>query len=214
MSQEIKFPPNTPVKVRLADPQGDYWNDDERAARYQTSNGEQFIKLNRQAYGQLFMCDPAPGEEIIITQVRPGEYTIALTPASELARAEAEMSQDKSETLPVNLEPPPARPPVLKVPTPIRAASKAPEAPPDPRQTRFWDQGTGTYGPAPRPAVRPRRPFVEPIPANVAVREILAFIVNDPGTKNWSSEALQDLASTIYIAHAKQGHIGPWERGE
>jgi hypothetical protein len=47
---------------------------------------------------------------------------------------------------------------------------------------------------------------------NVAVKEILEFINADPGTANWSDQARQDLASTVYIAAVKQGQVGLWER--
>src|SRR5271157_1864482 len=50
------------------------------------------------------------------------------------------------------------------------------------------------------------------IPANVAIREILAFLKADPSTANWSDQAIQDLASTVYISSVKQGHVGLWER--
>jgi hypothetical protein len=80
-------------------------------------------------------------------------------------------------------------------------------------------KGTGTYGPAPEPVILPavasvpkKLPPAGQIPANVAVREILAFICTDPNTQNWSDQARQDLASTVYIATVKQGFIGLWER--
>src|SRR5271157_3277905 len=50
------------------------------------------------------------------------------------------------------------------------------------------------------------------IPANVAIKEILAFLKADPSTANWSDQAIQDLASTVYISSVKQGHVGLWER--
>ncbi len=85
-------------------------------------------------------------------------------------------------------------------------------------RTLFDIRGTGTHGPAPRPVFGQPAPgrgkMPEPIPANVAVREILAFINADPNTLNWGSEARQDLASTVIIAAYKAGHIGLWERGK
>lgn len=50
------------------------------------------------------------------------------------------------------------------------------------------------------------------IPANVATREILAFIQSDPNTANWSDQSRQDLLSTILIAAYRAGHVGLWER--
>jgi hypothetical protein len=52
------------------------------------------------------------------------------------------------------------------------------------------------------------------IPANIAIKEILAFLKADPSTANWSDQAIQDLASTVYISSVKQGHIGLWQRCE
>lgn len=213
MDKEIKIKPNAPTKIRLKDPRGDYWNDETRESRYETTDGD-FIRLHRQGVEALFMADPDPGEEIVICQVANREITIALSNPSELARAAQESSQEPRTESDPPKPPTPIRKPVLEIPRPQTRA----DAPPDPRQPRLFDKGTGTYGPAPRPAIRPapksQRPTVDPIPANVAVREILAFINIDPGTKNWSAEAKQDLASTVYIAHARKGHIGLWERGE
>ena len=85
-------------------------------------------------------------------------------------------------------------------------------------------RGTGTHGPAPAiepvtsmPLILPaaaigRRRIEGQIPANIAVREILAFIKTDPSTANWDAQSTQDLASTIIIAGYKAGHIGLWER--
>ena len=53
----------------------------------------------------------------------------------------------------------------------------------------------------------------QPIPANIAVKEILQFIVADPNTANWSDQARQDLASTVFIGFVKSRDIGLWERG-
>jgi hypothetical protein len=62
------------------------------------------------------------------------------------------------------------------------------------------------------PAAARGRVQVGQIPANIAVREILAFIKTDPSTANWDAQSTQDLASTIIIAGYKAGHIGLWER--
>lgn len=88
-------------------------------------------------------------------------------------------------------------------------------------QPRLFDRGTGTHGPAlaaaplsiPLPAVAiGRQPRPGQIPANIAVREILAFIKADPSTANWGDQSVQDLASTVIIAAYKAGHVGLWER--
>jgi len=65
----------------------------------------------------------------------------------------------------------------------------------------------------PLPAVAiGRQPRPGQIPANIAVREILAFIKADPSTANWGDQSVQDLASTVIIAAYKAGHVGLWER--
>ena len=97
-----------------------------------------------------------------------------------------------------------------------RPARQAPAA----DQPRLFDRGTGTHGPAPAAMPVPvtilpaaaRGRMQAQIPANIAVKEILAFISSDPSTANWSDQARQDMASTVYIAAVKAGHVGLWER--
>ncbi len=75
---------------------------------------------------------------------------------------------------------------------------------------------TGTEG---RPIPAPRRSLAlaQPpnvIPFNVAFRETLSFI--DEGLKvsgkQWNDQAVQDMCSTVLIAAAQRGWVGPWER--
>ena len=92
-------------------------------------------------------------------------------------------------------------------------------------QPRLFDRGTGTHGPA--PAIQPedvprsiplpavaigRTRGMGQIPANIAIKEILAFLRADPSTANWDAQSIQDLASTAYISAVKQGWIGLWQR--
>ena len=82
-----------------------------------------------------------------------------------------------------------------------------------PDQAALFERGTGTHGPAPRPAAGSRKkPPQEQIPANIALSEILAFIDADPGTKNWSAESKEKVAVTMLIGFFKNGLIGMWER--
>jgi hypothetical protein len=77
---------------------------------------------------------------------------------------------------------------------------------------------TGTEGraiPAPR-----RSPIAPPrsnvIPFNVAFREVTRFVQDElkETGEQWNDEARQGMVSTVLIAAAKNGWVGPWERGE
>lgn len=222
----IIIAPNKPLIVALADSEGQYDFDVEQG-QYQTTAGELFT-LPRPAVVLLNALDPRPGEEIVITKLwsgRPGDkaqWTVALSPRSEQARAEAGEPDTLTAQLEASIEQSEQRKAIVAPPTPIRRPVKrqlAPEV-----QPRLFDRGTGTHGPAPAfqpevpalPAILPaaaRGRFKgEPIPANIATREILQFVNEDPNTANWSADARQDLASTILIASFKAGYIGLWER--
>jgi hypothetical protein len=75
------------------------------------------------------------------------------------------------------------------------------------------EQGTGTYGPAPRPqiqaAMRPQR-----IPYNIAFREVVQFVTMElkQSGEQWSDQARQDLVSTVLIGASRQGLLDVWER--
>lgn len=204
---EIHIAPNRPVYVALVDPKGVY-DFELETGLYQTTAG-QTLKLPRQAVIKLNELEPKPAEELQILmqwsgrQNDPRKWVIALSTRSEKNRAALESAEapTAAETGP---EAPRA---ILAPPTPIRPARES-----DPS---LFDQGTGTFGPAPAPLMIPRRGHRETpgqIPANVAVHEVLSFIAADPNTRNWSAECRQDLASTILIAAYKAGHIGLWER--
>ena len=77
--------------------------------------------------------------------------------------------------------------------------------------------GTGTTGPAPKPAAvlagaqRDRRGR---IPMNVAFQEIVNFvtrILKESG-EQWDAGARQDFVSTVFIAAQREHLLGPWER--
>jgi hypothetical protein len=231
-NEPIHIAPNKPVYLALVDPEGDSANFDFelRLGRYQTTTGE-LIVLPRPAVVKLNELGPRSGEEIQITKIWSGkagdmpEWSICFSTRSENARAREEMEpQDLTATLQASIEQVKAGKSNTATPTPIREVQKKGKPV---EQPRLFDRGTGTHGPAPRPepandprlsmpipAAPPMRTKPSQIPANVAVREILHFINLDPNTKNWSDQARQDMASTVYIAHVKQGHIGLWERGE
>ena len=223
-SDVLHIAPNRPVTVALVNPEGAF-DFDIGIGLYETEAGQTFT-LPRPAVVLLNALDPDPGEEIVITKHwtgKPGdkaEWTISLSPQAEKARAKAETEPATlTEQLEASIEAVQARKAAVAPPTPIR---RPPKRQPSPEiQPRLFDKGTGTHGPMPAiaplsiplPAVaigRQIRP--DQIPANVATKEILAFIQTDPNTANWSDQARQDLASTILIASFKAGYVGLWER--
>jgi hypothetical protein len=235
---EIHIAPNRPVYVALVDPKGVY-DFELEAGHYQTTAG-QSLTLPRQAVIKLNELEPKPAEELQILmqwsgrQNDPRRWVIALSTRSEKNRAALESAEEPTaaETGP---EAPRA---ILATPTPIRPARESDpslfdQVEPFYTKESGWTgsgiaeqerrkaemaapgRGTGTFGPAPAQLMIPRRGHRETpgqIPANVAVREILAFINADANTLNWSADAKQDLASTVIIAAYKAGHIGLWER--
>lgn len=76
---------------------------------------------------------------------------------------------------------------------------------------------TGTEGrpiPAPRRSIGiADRPNV--IPFNVAFREVTKFVRDElrENGEQWNDEARQGMVSTVLIAAAQHGWVGPWERG-
>jgi hypothetical protein len=217
--------PNKPLTVALVDPEGQF-DLDRGIGTYQTITGAT-LTLPRPAVVMLNLLEPRPGEEIVIQKHWTGRksdkvsWTIALSPKSEKARAEAGEPDTLMQQLGSSIEPPKGDGTPVRVPTPIGRPVKRKPAPE--LQPRLFDRGTGTHGPAPAAdsqlaplilpaaaAIRDRKPGQ--IPANVAIKEILAFIAADPNTQNWSDQARQDLASTVYIAAVKQEQVGLWER--
>jgi hypothetical protein len=224
----LQIKPNVPLTVALENPDG-MFDFDLGMGIYQTTTGQTFT-LPRPAVILLNTLDPDPGEEIVITKHWSGKrgdksnWTVSLSARSENARAKAEESPSElSEQLQASIEQVQGKKRATEPPVPIRRPSRRQV---DPQiQPRLFDRGTGTHGPA--PAFQPdqvplsiplpvtaigRQRAMGQIPANVAVREILAFIKADPSTANWGDQSIQDLASTVIIAAYKAGHVGLWER--
>jgi hypothetical protein len=112
-----------------------------------------------------------------------------------------------------NAQEPASAPELRTQPVSITRPGRRQQAP-GKSQPSLFDRGTGTYGPWPYSAPALSRHYNGPIPANVAVREILAFIDADPNTLNWSGDSKEKLAETIITAAYRAGHIGLWERGK
>ena len=224
-SDVLTIAPNKPVTVALVNPEG-VFDFDIGIGLYETTAGQTFT-LPRPAVVLLNALDPEPGEEITITKHwtgKPGDkagWTISLSPQAEKARAKAEgLTPDGPEALETVDSPTQTQKEPTAPPTPIRRPSK--RGPTPEIQPRLFDKGTGTHGLCPAPQVPLSIPLpavaigrqMKPgqIPANIAVREILAFIKADPSTANWGDQSVQDLASTVIIAAYKAGHVGLWER--
>ena len=217
---DLHIAPNKPVALSLVDPEGQF-DFDRGTGRYETTTG-QLLTLPRPAVVLLNTIDPKPNEEIVIQKIWSGRksdkvrWTIALSPKSEKARAEAGEPDTLTRQLEASLEQVQERKAPVRAPTPIGRPSKRQPSPE--LQPRLFDRGTGTDSPAPAqlaPLILPAAAAIRKsgqIPANVATREILEFVNADPGTANWSADAKQDLCSTILIASFKAGYIGLWER--
>lgn len=214
----LPLPPNIPVTVALVDPEGAF-DFEVGVGRYQTTTGE-LLTLPRPAVVLLNALEAKPGEQITVTKHWTGRIGDKSVWTIDKAGARAEKSAGTATVEPDTPQPPiePHRGPVA-VPMPIRRPSRG--RPPE--QPSLFDRGTGTYGPAPAPKSSFRNYFsprpirtdpAGPVPANVATREILAFIAADPNTADWSCKARQELASTIYIGIARLGYITLWERAQ
>jgi hypothetical protein len=223
--KSLTIAPNRPITVALVDPEG-HFDLDRGMGTYQTTTGAT-LTLPRLAVVQLNLIEPHAGEEIEILKTWTGkpkdkaEWFIRLTARSEKARAEAGEPGTLACQLGASIEAIQELQKPVRVPTPIGRPSRRKPAPEV--QPRLFDRGTGTHGPAPQPD---RVPLILPaaaaaekirpgqIPANVAIKEILAFLKADPSTANWDAQSVQDLASTVYIAAVKQGQVGLWERSK
>jgi hypothetical protein len=211
--EKIRFHPNRPVTVAVADPAGNRYNFETQQGEYQTTAGQLFT-LPRPAVVALNALDLQPGEEIKVTHLvkagQPSTWIVELAHSTEMARAQAAP------------EPPRAKPRTGKPmsPSPKKTQPTAPKRGPVPirrlDQPSLFDRwnypGSGTYGPAPARRPDPRPP--EPIPWNIAFREVSAFVVAELKANHlqWSDQAQQAAVCTILIAESKKGRIGPWQR--
>ena len=202
MNDHISFTLNEPQVVKLSDPVPDR---DGCNWVFKTDSGK-CLELPRVAAQQIAALQVEPGEEISIARYRkdtkePAEWVVSLTPRTEQARAgreASELEKQLAESLKQTAN-------LRKMPnSAISPASEPSEAP----------RGTGTYGPAPIAARSPRNRQCDPIPFDVAFREVVRFVskeLNESG-EQWSEQSRQDLTSTVLIAAAKQGLLGVWQR--
>ena len=215
----FRFVPNVPAIVALKGPsvEGAYDVQSETVA-YQLTDGRELV-VSTDVATRINMLDLQPGESFGICKRWNGNRTelahidVWLTPKSEQERAQAE---NEAEPAP---QAPPASPPVYQDSNDARPAKGRPRKVrvirPEPPQPALFDRrGTGTYGPAPQTAPQALFEPRQPIPWNVAFREVLAFVTQElkAAGEQWTDQARQDAVSTVLIAAAKSGHIGLWER--
>ena len=198
----FRFVPNVPAIVSLAQSEAEY-DPDTAESSYQLSDGRTLI-LGTADATRLNLLDLQAGETFGLCRRWQDERNVStnldiwLTPATEQARAE----QEKPAPIPEIPRKPIARRRKVQeiVPTPAPQLEIQPA------------QGTGTYGPAPRPAIAATAPTR--IPWNIAFREVARFVAEELKTvgEQWSDQSRQDAVSTILIAESKAGRITTWER--
>jgi hypothetical protein len=208
---QVKFTINEPCILKLADTTPD---SDGPNWIYSTSDGRT-LSLPRHAAVRLGALFLEAGEEFSIGRYRksaeePAEWVVALTARTEQSRAakeafEAErkareLAEETRLNLPQKLDA--SLQNLRKMPIPERSSPVA-EA----------ERGTGTHGPAPRPA-RAQRPVTGAVPFNVAFVEVTRFVVD--GLKavgeQWNDQAKQDAICSVLISASRQGLLTLWER--
>lgn len=213
MPDNVKFKPNVPQMLAFTDPTGelDQWNQ----VTYPTTDGRLLtvscntaVKIN-----ELFL---QPGERFGICKDMdsdrgPASWRVWVAPETEKARAIEEPPSELEQQLSASIS-------MANGAGPRRVERK----PVTPQKAFEFDRrGTGTHGPAPAPAAIPvlakapaRTERPAPIPFNVAFREVTQFVASElKGIgEQWSDDSRQGMVSTILIAAAKAGYVGPWER--
>ena len=196
---KVQFVMNVPETLALQDPSGLY-NVEYEEVSYPTVDGR-ILTLPVLAAERLNALFLRPGETFTVCRQWSKEkgtiphFVFCLTAASEQRRAAEESAQ-------------PERPRQAK----HGGLRKMPTPPGPQHQPELWDRGTGTYGPAPRPAIQTARP--QRIPYNVAFREIVQFVITElkQSGEQWSDQARQDLVSTVLIGASRQNLLDVWER--
>jgi hypothetical protein len=218
----IHFKANQPQVISLAETSGVL---EGFYVLYPTSDGK-MLQLPHPAAVKLNQLDPAPGEEFTATKHQdgkgPAQWVFALTAKSEQIRASKETEEaeelarrtrrDLGGQLEESLKDrgivakSPGRPPI-PMPAPPAVGTQDAFGPP---------RGTGTYGPVSQMALASRKTRFNPIPFNLAFREIVGFVTKELNAsgEQWSEQSRQDLVSTVLIAGSKAGWIAPWERME
>ncbi len=208
----IRFRPNEPVTLKLADPQGEY-DFELQTGRYQTVDGRE-VQLPRAAVIKLNELAPAAGEEIGICRyenAKRDSWAVWLTATSEKDRAIAEIDHSELEQqLSASIEQINGSKPAKEAVTPIRRkqASKSP----DECQPRLFDRGTGTDGPA--PAIQPAA-ILKPatlrkgVPYQDMLRAIVRTVksVLESEKLQLGDDPTQKIIVTLYIDAARRSGV-------
>lgn len=217
MPESVRFEPNTPVRLKLAEPEGEY-DSDLRQGNWPTTDGRT-LKLPRPATVLLYALEPRAGEEIQITKhyrehPKGFDWTVCLSPASEKLRAAEEQAI-------IDAQDPASLVPLLEASVEQARASRKPVGRPElvkrgPRkattaQPNLFDRGTGTDGPTPAKAAN--LPVAAALPQKTKYPDMLLHICR---SVEWAlSQAglqlgdgpKQDLISTVYIDAAKRSGV-------
>jgi len=185
MNDTIKFVPNTPQVLRLADPTGDLVDGQ---VLYPTVDGRTLC-LPRHAAVRLNQLFAEAGEEISIGRYRkaedqPAEWVFSLTARTEQARAKDEMA--RQETLRLDNEAPSST-----GKTEFEEWRRTPAL--SPQQKRKRDAGT----PPTRVSYRT---------ALSDITKAVTGLLRETG-EQWNDQAKQDLVSTVFISAAKTGQM-------
>jgi hypothetical protein len=209
--KRIRFQPNVPQLLKLADPQGE-WDDELRVGRYQTTDGAELV-LPRQAVILLNDLDPAAGEEIGILKLKD-DWNVWLTASSEMRRADAETALESPETDPTLLHQLDASikaantekrrngraVPIRKEPTPAETL-----------QPRLFDRGTGTDGPVPQLAAAIALPakLRKGVPYQDMLRAIVRTVksVLESEKLQLGDDPTQKIIVTLYIDAARRSGV-------
>lgn len=207
--QFIEFRANGPQEMTLQRDSIPYTLPQGGGCLYVLSDGR-IVHLNPECVRAIGDLKLGPGESFLVCLHQRGSglayWSVWLSPATEKARAAAEapdLERQLAESLAIA-----SRRRRTTVETAVDRGTLAP---------------TGTDGPVPQLA--PRKPAIaavaggkrragEPIPMNVAFREIVRFVVAelDASGEQWSDESRQDLVSTVLIAAQKANLLSVWER--
>lgn len=210
----VTFAPNVPQILALRNTEGELGEYNE--VTYQLTDGRPLI-VSHDVAVKINLLELEPLQTFQMCKRWSGErkdpiyWDIALTAATEREKAQQEAEQPPSDIetkLAASIGQVRSRPQIVQ------------RKPISPQRNLFEDRrGNGTTGPAPQPqkavAVAPAKPQrFGPIPYNVAFREVTKFVTEELNAngEQWADEAKQGMISTILIAAAKQGILGPWER--
>ena len=203
MNDTIKFVPNTPQVLKLADPTGDLVDGQ---VLYPTVDGRTLC-LPRHAAVKLNQLFVEAGEEISIGRYRkaedqPAEWVFSLTARTEQERAKEQMERDEEQSrsferaldgrrqsIPLSAHKDKF---VLDAATGISEERRCTPAL-SPQQKRKRDAGT----PPPRVSYRT---------ALSDITKAVTGLLRETG-EQWNDQAKQDLVSTVFISAAKTGQM-------